>query len=210
MKMLERTAPFTVLTLAAVLALVVTIWLFVGVGAAISPRVAAIDGWIARAITLAVTLALWALLIGAAWRRRRMSGESGLQSGQLSPPEAARRRFLILHVPFVVGFIFALTAGGALARSGSGFADILAAALPILVLAFWVWEFARMIRRADEMMKAAQYRALAIAGGVVLLAAAVWNICEMTFGWPAVPGVMLLPAWAAVYGVALPLQGVES
>ncbi|GEM_PF-2955445 len=125
----------------------------------------------------------------------------------LSPPDAAQKRFLTVHAPFVVGFVAAVWIGARLARRGEGLIDIAAAALPIVILAAWIWEFTLMLRRADEMVRAIQHRALAISCGAVLAGAVAWNVVQMMLGWPPLPPLLLAPAWAVAYGIAISAEG---
>lgn len=127
-----------------------------------------------------------------------------------SPPDAARARFMVAHVILALLFIVAMTGGAALlSRADTLALRVAATAAPALVLCLWAWEFARMIRRADEMMQAAHMRAVAIAAGLVLFAASLWGLFEQMLGLPAYPSVYLLPAFAVVYSVALSAQGVR-
>lgn len=195
--MLARSGPFGALTLIAALALAAACWAF----AWRAP-------WPVTAATTAGALALWAGWFVAYRARVRESGGPG---GEFSPPDAARNRYMLVHVPFVLVYVFALIFGSGLAAAADSPALRAAAvAIPALVLAAWAWEFTRMIRRADEMVKAAHYRALAIAGGVLLLAQSFWAIAETALGAPSYPTFLLLPAYAVIYAAVLPFQGAEA
>lgn len=209
MKTLARNVPFLFLTLAAVAALIATSWLFAGVAAILFPALDPIDGAPARIAAAVVTLGLWALWFGV--YRLRLRAETAEAGGPASPPDIARNRYMMLHVILVFAFLGAVFGGEAIARSGDAAALRLAGlALPALVLAIWAWAFVHMLLRLDEMMQAAHYRALAVAGGVTLLLASLHALCETMLGASPFHGVLLLPAYAIAYAAALGAQGVRA
>src|SRR5690606_781144 len=92
MNALARTFPFTLLTLAAVFSFIAAAWLSVDAG------------WPVRLGLAALTLALWGIWFGVYRIRLRGEGEPG---EQISPPDAARNRFMVLHVVFALTFVVA-------------------------------------------------------------------------------------------------------
>ncbi|HEY6816439.1 MAG TPA: hypothetical protein VI168_12940 [Croceibacterium sp.] len=120
---------------------------------------------------------------------------------RLSPPDAARRRYNIVHTLVMFAFAGSIVA---VARFGPGAAPALRwalVALPAVLLALAVWEFVRMVRRDDEMMQLLYLRAVSISAGAVLVAGTIWGMIEVLLGTPAFPAFLLLPAFATIYGV---------
>src|SRR5690606_31785582 len=181
------------LTFAAVVSFIAAAWL------------SADAGWPARLGLAALTLALWGTWFGAYRIRLRGGGEPG---EQVSPPDAARNRFMMLHVVFALAFVVAMLGGGAVVSTyDSPLVRIAATVAPVAVLAFWGWEFARMILRADEMMQAAHLRAVAIGAGIVLFGVSIWHLFATMAGLPEFPQTFLLPAFGDIYSMALSAQG---
>ena len=193
MNTLARTIPFTLLTSAAVISFIATAWL-------------SVDGaWPARLTLAGSSLALWALWFGA--YRIRLRGDRAA-GDRISPPDAARNRFMILHVVCALAFVIAMLGGvAAISAYDSALVRAAATAVPAGVLLFWGWEFARMILRADEMMQAAHLRAVAIGAGIVLFGVSIWHLFATMAGLPEFPQTFLLPAFAVIYSVVMTAQG---
>jgi hypothetical protein len=122
----------------------------------------------------------------------------------LSAPDAAHRRFVIVHTILFTGFAVVMAAVvPILARVHAPWLRWLIALGPVVLLALWGWEFVRMIRRSDEMMRATHMRAVAISAGPVLLAGSLWDILARLLPAPGIPMFLMLPAAAIVYGVAI-------
>lgn len=193
MNALARTFPFTLLTLAAVFSFIAAAWLSVDAG------------WPVRLGLAALTLALWGIWFGVYRIRLRGEGEPG---EQISPPDAARNRFMVLHVVFALTFVVAMLGGVAvIGTHDSPLVRAAATLVPAGVLLFWGWEFARMILRADEMMQAAHLRAVAIGAGIVLFGVSIWHLFATMAGLPEFPQTFLLPAFAVIYSIAMSAQG---
>lgn len=121
----------------------------------------------------------------------------------LSPPDAALRRFRIVHAFYLSAFtVVMLLSKEVLPRIAAPWGRWLFALAPVVLLALWAWEFARMIRASDERQQALYLRALALGFGVVLLAATLWDVMARMGGAPTVPVFLLLPASVLVYGIA--------
>jgi hypothetical protein len=122
---------------------------------------------------------------------------------RLSGPDAARRRYALIQTVIAVAFAGAMLGATALiSRAESEMWRWCIAAIPLVVLGLWAREFHRLVRDGDEMMQAAYLRLTAISGLVVLFVATAWGLLEQLVGLPALPGFLLLPAFAACYGVA--------
>jgi hypothetical protein len=121
---------------------------------------------------------------------------------RLSPPEAARRRFNLIQGLIMVGFglVVAIVATK-LPQVDETWLRWLLAAIPVALLAWWAWEFYKMVRDDDEMMRVIVLRSTAISGVLVLLGGTVWGLLEKLLGIPPLWGFLLLPAFAVVYGV---------
>ena len=121
----------------------------------------------------------------------------------LSPPDAARRRFIVLQSLIVIAFAAVVAASGLLVpRISATPLRWLLAAVPLALLAWWAWEFYKMVRDDDEMMHVLHLRAVAISAMLVLLGGTMWDVLDRLLGVPALQVYLLLPLFAAVYGVA--------
>jgi putative oxidoreductase len=127
-----------------------------------------------------------------------------MMNARLSPPDAARRRSLIVQAGMIVAFAVVMYGAGALLPRVAG-APLrwLIAAGPVAVLAVWAWELFRMIRDDDEMMQAYHLRVVAISGMLVLLGGTMWGVLERLLGVPLLPAYLLLPVWAIVFGLVM-------
>lgn len=122
---------------------------------------------------------------------------------KLSGPDAARRRYHVVEPVIAISFVLAIIAAGALMSQAQGeLQRWLLAAAPVGVLVLWAWSFFRVIRDDDEMMQAFYLRLIAISAMLVVFGATAWGIVERLLGAPPLPGFLLLPAFAVVYGVA--------
>jgi hypothetical protein len=127
---------------------------------------------------------------------------------ELSPPDKAMRRFHFLQPALLGAFAAVMVATSAvMPRAELAWQRWLFAAGPVSLLLLWAWEFFRVIRAQDEMMQVIQLRAVAIAAGLVLLGASLWGIPERLLGAPQLPGFLLLPAFALVYGILGAMTG---
>lgn len=121
---------------------------------------------------------------------------------RLSGPDAARRRYALIQTALAMAFAVAMLGAAALIpRAGGDVWPWCIAAAPLVVLGLWAREFHRLVRDSDEMMQADYLRLAAISGLVVLFVATAWGMLERLLGAPALPGFLLLPAFAACYGV---------
>lgn len=121
---------------------------------------------------------------------------------RLSGPDLARRRYAVSQTVIAVAFAVAmLGATSLISRAEGEMWSWCIAALPLVTLGVWAREFYRLIRDGDEMMRTDLLRLTAISGLFVLFAATAWGILERLLGWPALPSFLLLPAFAACYGV---------
>jgi len=77
------------------------------------------------------------------------------------------------------------------------------AALPVLPLLWWGYEFIRMVHGGDEMQREIQLRALMISAGGVLYAGSLWGVFSYLLGWPEPPLFLFLPAAAVAHGLAM-------
>ena len=121
----------------------------------------------------------------------------------LSPPDAALRRFRIVHALYLSAFTVVMVfSRGILPQLPAPWGRWIFALAPVVLLALWAFEFARMIRKSDERQQALYLRALALGFGIVLLAATLWDVMARMAGAPTVPVFLLLPASVLVYGIA--------
>lgn len=126
----------------------------------------------------------------------------------LSPPDAAMRRFRIVQFAVLAGFAAVMVATSAVIPTAPmAWQRWLFAAGPVSLLLVWAWEFFRVIRAQDEMMQAMHLRTVAIAAGLVLLGASLWGIPERLLHAPELPAFLLLPLFALVYGIAWKMTG---
>jgi hypothetical protein len=120
----------------------------------------------------------------------------------LSRPDAAFRRFQIVHALYLSAFtVVMLVSRNVLSRIDASWGRWLFALAPVALLALWAFEFGRMIKASDERQQALYLRALAIGFGIVLLAATLWDVLVRLGGGPTVPVFLLLPASVLVYGI---------
>lgn len=121
---------------------------------------------------------------------------------RLSGPDAARRRYAVIQTAIALAFAVAMLGADALiSRTGDQVWRWSVSALPLAVLGLWAREFYRLVRAGDEMMRADYLRRAAISGLVVLFVATAWGMLERLLGTPALPGFLLLPAFAVCYGL---------
>lgn len=122
---------------------------------------------------------------------------------QLSGPDAARRRYLVVQLVIAITFVLAIIAAGALMSRAQGeLQRWLLASAPVGVLVLWAWAFFKVVRHDDEMMQAFHLRLIAISAMLVVFGGTAWGIVERLLAVPPLPGFLLLPAFAVVYGVA--------
>lgn len=122
---------------------------------------------------------------------------------KLSGPDAARRRYLVVQPAVAITFALAIIAAGALMSRAQGeLQRWLLAAAPVGVLVLWAWAFFKVIRDDDEMMQAFHLRLIAISAMLVVFGGTAWGIVERLLGAPPLPGFLLLPLFAGVYGLA--------
>jgi hypothetical protein len=123
-------------------------------------------------------------------------------SRKLSGPDAARRRYFVVQIAIAAAFALAIIAADTfMSRTQGEPQRWLLAAAPVGVLVLWAREFFRVIRDDDEMMQALYLRGIAISGMLVLFGGTTWGMLERLLGVPTFPGFLLLPAFAALYGV---------
>jgi putative oxidoreductase len=122
----------------------------------------------------------------------------------LSPPDAARRRFLILQSVILIAFGAVVAASGILMpRLADTPLRWLLAAGPLALLVWWGWQFYKMVRDDDEMMHVLHLRAVAISAMLVLLGGTMWGVLERLLDAPVLPAYLLLPLFAVPYSVAV-------
>ncbi len=125
-----------------------------------------------------------------------------------SPPDAARHRFAIRQGAIMLAFGLSVFAAALLAPPSPVLRGLLVS-LPIALLALWAWEFFKVIRDDDEMMQALALRAISFSGVLVLLLATMWGMLELLVGAPQFPLFLLLPAFAAIYGISSAIVGAH-
>jgi len=124
---------------------------------------------------------------------------------QLSKPDAARRRFIVVHLALCMAFAVAMLGTvEALKRLEDPAARWLVTAVPIGVLMAWAWAFAGFVRTSDEMIQQLQLRAVAISGAAIILLMTAWGTLERLMPVPEFPLFLAGPAFAVVYGLVLP------
>lgn len=124
---------------------------------------------------------------------------------RLSPPDAARRRYLVVHIVLMIAFTGSMFAVVGVGPTTHPIVRGLLVLLPAVLLALSVLEFARMVRNSDEMMKPLYLTAVSISATLVLVAGTVWGLLEVLLDTPRFPAFLLLPAFALLYGIVLPL-----
>jgi hypothetical protein len=193
---LSRGAAFTLLTLAfAISTAACSILLTWNVS--ILLRLAGVTGFV-------IIFLIWM----TAYRIRLQEGTAVDTAGRVSPHDADRNRFLILHVIYLLVFMTTMFGGLYIRHAyASTTLRLGGAAVPALVLLVWAWEFVRLIRRADEMMQLVYYRSIAIGAGAVVLGGAIWGLLEQIVNAPSIPMVMGLPVFASAFGAAMLAQG---
>jgi len=80
----------------------------------------------------------------------------------------------------------------------------LLAVCPVIPALFALREFVIFLRAMDEVQARIQSEALLIAAGVVGFGTFAWGFVEAWMDWPRFPAILVLPALAAVWGLALP------
>ena len=161
-------------------------------------------------LAVAGAVAAFVALVLMAWslRRRALDGRA-----RLPKPEQARLRFQSLNGVWVTAFVLSLVFAAPAARDVEPAAFSLALkAAPLVFLALLVSEFVRMIVRSDERERRQHLTACAIAGGALVVLAALWSVLQVGApGLAALPGWVFLPAFAVLYALALTaLEGARS
>ena len=129
-------------------------------------------------------------------------------SQNLSPPDAAMRRFRIVQFAVLIAFAAVMMATSVVIPAAPmAWQRWLFVAGPISLLLVWAWEFFRVIHAQDEMMQALHLRTIAAAAGLVLLAASLWGIPERLLDAPQLPAFLLLPLFAVVYSALWTMFG---
>lgn len=122
---------------------------------------------------------------------------------QLSGPDAARRRYMVVQLAIAITFALTIIAAGVLMPHAQGeLQRWLVTSAPVGVLVLWAWALFRVISHDDEMMQAFHLRLIAISAMLVVFAGTAWGIVERLLAAPPLPAFLLLPAFAVVYGVA--------
>lgn len=123
---------------------------------------------------------------------------------QMSKPEAATRRLVVVHLALCLAFAVAVIAAVAvLDRAEDPAVRWLVAAVPLAVLAAWAWALVKLVRVADEMIQQLQLRAAAIAGAAIVLLLTGWGTLDQMMPVPHFPLFLTGPAFAATYGLVL-------
>jgi len=123
-----------------------------------------------------------------------------MSKDQLSPPDAAMRRFRIAQFVLLGGFAAVMVATSmVIPTAPMAWQRWLFAAGPVALLLAWAWEFFRVIHAQDEMMQAMHLRVIAVSAGLVLLGASLWGIPARLLDVPELPAFLLLPLFAVVY-----------
>jgi hypothetical protein len=121
---------------------------------------------------------------------------------RLSPPDAARRRFYVMQALIISAFAVSVVLAARFIEPGADSPlNWALAGFPLVFLAGWAWEFFRMVRSDDEMMRAAHFRIAAFSGVIVVLGATMWGILERLLGMPDFPVFLLLPCFALAQGI---------
>lgn len=92
-------------------------------------------------------------------------------------------------------------------RAGAGAAAFAAVAAAVAVLTAWFVFYVRWHLSFDEFERALELRAIALAAGVVIVAASGWGLAEMILNAPAAPIVFVAPAFSVVYASVRMLMG---
>ncbi len=107
---------------------------------------------------------------------------------------------LALALAFLACVFFAESAG-------QGAAAIAAIAAAVAVLAAWFVFYIRWHLSFDEFERTLELQAIALAAGIVIVAASGWGLAEMILDAPAAPIVFVAPAFSTVYGIIRILMG---
>lgn len=92
-------------------------------------------------------------------------------------------------------------------RLGRGGAAIAAIAAAVGVLTAWFVFYIRWHLSFDEFERTLELKAIALAAGVVIVAASGWGLAELILAAPAAPIVFVAPAFSVVYGIVRLLMG---
>ncbi len=125
-----------------------------------------------------------------------------------SAPDAARHRFAFKQAAIMLAFGLSVIAVTRWVPQSEALHWLVVAA-PLALLTLWAWEFFKVIRDDDEMMQALALRAISFSAVLVLLLATMWGMLEMLVGVPHFPLFLLLPAFAATYGVTSMIMGAR-
>jgi hypothetical protein len=134
--------------------------------------------------------------------------EIAMPETRRSPPDAARHRFAFRQGAIMLAFGLAVFAAAWWVPPSPALRWLLVA-LPIALLALWAWEFFKVIRDDDEMMQGLALRAISFSGVLVLLLATMWGMLERLVGAPQLPLFLLMPGFAAVYGIVSTIMGTR-
>ena len=123
-----------------------------------------------------------------------------------SDEAAARRRVTRLRrwgAEALIGvlFVLAILGAGRFAR-GDDSALVIACTLGAMVtLASWFIFYVMTYRRLDELERASELQAIALAGGLAVFFAAVWGLGEAFLGAPDFPLAFIAPLFSALYAI---------
>ncbi len=115
-----------------------------------------------------------------------------------------RARHWALELALGISFLACVFIAERLGRGGAAVAAIAAA---VAVLAAWFVIYIRWHLSFDEFERTLELKAIALAAGVVIVAASGWGLAELILGAPAAPIVFVAPAFSVVYGIIRILMG---
>lgn len=201
-----------ILKLLGLVAIPVT--LIVVVATSVAAEVAGLPTWIRNLSIYLFSLSLsFFLIFGLVALGVQMFGkpadwdeEDALLLGALSPecasaPLPARRRYVVraCAAAFVFTTILLWPDLGDHSAQAPAFLQILT---PFLV-AFFIYEFAVLMRSLDELQFKIQMTAVAIAGGAFAGGLTLWGLAEYFLDAPSMPMIFAFPALAMFYYLAI-------
>lgn len=92
-------------------------------------------------------------------------------------------------------------------RAGSGAASAAAVAAAVGVLAVWLLVYIWWHRSFDEFERGLELKAIALAAGIIIVAASGWGLAELVLDAPTAPIVFIAPAFSVVYATIRMLIG---
>lgn len=121
-------------------------------------------------------------------------------AGHAKARHARRLRRIAAESGFAFAFVALAHVGAHAAKTDGPHAPAAVGAIALAACVFVGWSimYVRWHRALDEFERILELRAVAIAGGAIIVAATVWGLAETTLGAPRPPLVLIAPLFSAL------------